>query len=687
MSTTSKKRQFASGISVIAIAAALTIATPAQAQTTSSLVGHAAAGSTVTATDTNTGHSDSVKADASGNYSIVGLPPSTYRVQSGSASQTVVVPLGQAVTVDLVGPTPSTGGAIVVVGARTRDVKTPTVSTNVSRFQIENLPNGDRNFLNFAALAPGVTVSSPTLGGQARQVQAGAISSDNTNTFIDGISIKNLVNHGGTVGQNISQGNPFPASAVDQFDVQTQNFKAEFEQAGSAVISSITKTGGNRFHGEIFGEWQPKSFISENYDDRPGHALNPTGAKAKPDFQTKYYGGNLGGPIIPGKLTFFADFEGTNKTFASTDVNVYPSDAIVNALPAAAQAYARSARTQYNGSFPATFNEKLYFGKLTWFATPDDTVNLSAFVRHESNLQIDGNQTTTDASKRNRNNEDRYELWWSHRGTNWLNELFIARDAAANGQVPNVGGSSAVVTYSGLPGTIPSIGNNQIVLGGTNFVQDDHQYQNLFKDNVTITHGDHTIKFGAKVNLTKLQRLEANNTLGTYFYDANSFTGIGSSTPYAATINTAAVRPVTAKNTEIGLFAQDDWRPDDHWQVSAGLRWDYESNARNENFVTPPGVAAALRAYPGWAAAGISPDDYISTGSNRKHFYGAFQPRLGVSYDVRGDRDLVFTLGAGRYYDRSLFIDSAIETIKDYYESVATIRTCAVAPTDPRCVA
>jgi len=682
VSTTFNKRHLTSGISVIAIAATLGFATPATAQTTSTLQGHAAAGSTVTATDVNTGHSDSVKADAAGHYTMVGLPPSTYHVQSGSASQTVVVPLGQAVTVDLVGPAASTGGAIVIVGARTKDVKTPVVATNVSRFQLENLPNGDRNFLNFAALAPGVTVSPPTLGGRARQVQAGAINSDNTNTFIDGISIKNLVNHGGTVGQNLSSGNPFPASAVDQFDVQTQNFKAEFEQAGSAVISSITKTGGNRFHGEIFGEWQPKSFISQNYDDRPGHRNNPTAPfRPKPNFSTKYYGGDLGGPIIPGKLSFFVDFEGTNKVFGSNDINVYNISSLAGLTPAA-QAYATSARAQYNGSFPATFNEKLYFWKLTYFATPADTINLSAFVRRESNLQINGGVTTTDASTRNRNNEERYEGWWSHRGSSWLNELFIARDAAANGSIPNVPGSSSVVTLG------PNIGAARvIVLGGVNFAQDDHQYQTLVKDNVTITDGPHTIKFGGKINFTKLQRLEANNVNGTYFYNAATFTGVGSSTPYAATINTAAVQPVTAKNTEIGLFAQDDWRPDDHWQVSYGLRWDYESNARNENFVTPPDVAAALRVYPGWPAAGLNPEDYISNGHNRKHFYGAFQPRLGVSYDVHGDRELVFSLGAGRYYDRSLFIDSALETIKDYYESVATINTCAIAPTDPRCVA
>ena len=682
---TNKKSQFAAGISAIAIAAALTIASPAHAQTTSGIQGRVpgGAGSTVTVTDLNTGHSDSARTDANGNYLIVGLPPSTYRVQSGSTAQTVVVPLGQTVTVDLTpaATAAAAGGAIVIVGARTKDVTTPAVTTNVSRFQIENLPNGDRNFLNFAALAPGVTVSPPTLNNKARQVQAGALNSDFTNTFIDGLSIKNLVNHGGTLGQNYSSGNPFPQSAVDQFNVETQNFKAEYGQAGSAVITSVTKTGGEQFHGEIFGEWQPKAFISENYDARPGHFLNANPPyKPKPDFGTKYYGGDIGGPIIKDKLTFFFDFEGTNKTFGSDPITVYP---ILNVatLPPAAQAYALQARTQYNGVFPETFNEKLYFGKLTYFATPADTINVSAFVRHESNLQISGGITTTDASSRIRNNEDRYEAWWNHRGPNWLNELYIARDAAANGQIPNVPGPGYVVTLGTNIG-----GARQIVLGGLNFAQDDHQYQTLAKDNVTITEGPHTIKFGGIINFTKLQRLESNNTNGIYFFDANTFTGVSSSTPYAAQINTAAVQPVTAKNTQIGLFAQDDWRPDDNWLVSYGLRWDYESNARNEKFVTPPDVAAELRTYPGWIAAGINPDNYISTGHNRKHFFGGFQPRLGVSYDVHGDRDLVLFGGLGRFYDRSLFIDSAIETIKDYYESIATIQTCAAAPQVPNCV-
>ena len=77
--------------------------------------------------------------------------------------------------------------------------------------------------------------------------------------------------------------------------------------------------------------------------------------------------------------------------------------------------------------------------------------------------------------------------------------------------------------------------------------------------------------------------------------------------------------------------------------------------------MTPQAIADALRAYPGWAARGIDPEDYISNGHNRKPFYGAIQPRLGVSYDLHGDRDTVIFGGAGRYYDRNLFIQGVIE--------------------------
>ena len=88
--------------------------------------------------------------------------------------------------------------------------------------------------------------------------------------------------------------------------------------------------------------------------------------------------------------------------------------------------------------------------------------------------------------------------------------------------------------------------------------------------------------------------------------------------------------------------------------MNAGIRWDFETNANNNDYVTPPAIAAALRGLSGLGGA---------RNRSRGLYFGRRQPKAvlgrlpapaGVAYDVYGDRDLVFFGGAGRYYDRQL---------------------------------
>ena len=90
------------------------------------------------------------------------------------------------------------------------------------------LPQNQRNFLNFAALAPGARVSD---NETRKQVTGGGLDATAINVFIDGVSYKNDVLDGGVVGQDSSRGSPFPQKAVQEFQVLTQNYKAEHEKA------------------------------------------------------------------------------------------------------------------------------------------------------------------------------------------------------------------------------------------------------------------------------------------------------------------------------------------------------------------------------------------------------------------------------------------------------------------------
>ncbi len=123
---------------------------------------------------------------------------------------------------------------------------------------------------------------------------------------------------------------------------------------------------------------------------------------------------------------------------------------------------------------------------------------------------------------------------------------------------------------------------------------------------------------------------------------------------------------ISAKTTQIGLFIQDDWAVNDHLTLNLGLRWDYDSNTKNNDFETPPEAVAALRTLaldPRIQPSFFDVEDYISTGENRKADLKQFQPRIGLSYDVFADQRTVFFAGFGRYYDRVLFRNAAEESL------------------------
>lgn len=667
MSTISNKRQLASGISVVAVAAALSIASPALAQEqTGNLQGHvegAAAGTQVVAVDNTTGQRTVGTVDANGNYAIYGLRPSTYTVSvAGQPAQTTTLNVGQSVALDFGAPaaapgTPARGGAIVVTGRRTaQPVHAQTVATNITTAQIENLPQNQRNFLDFAALAPGVAVTP----GSNKQVQAGALNASNVNVLLDGMSFKNPINFGGVFGQNFGLGNPFPQIAIQEYQVQTQNFGAETGQAGSAVITAITKTGGQNFHGSAFIEWQPKAFIGKPFC-APNGPFGPVEKCPKQDYDRKQFGGEFGGPILPGKLHFYIAAEGLTQKLPTSTGNVpalFPAPLVA----------------EVNQPHTGDFHQGLIFGKLTFFATGNDTVNLIGYRRRESNLTDIAGNATESHGRYIITHQNRYQLQWNHNAGDFNNQFNAAYDSGTQATPRVTTGPEFIISNDGNVDF-----SEGLVTGAHFFEQGDKQRFITFKDDATWRRGHHTYKAGALLNFMSLQRTENNAFEGRYYFFNPGPSGTfdpNVNQPYAARINTVPAPTLKGKDTQIGLYVQDEWKPDDHWTVNAGLRWDYETNPNNKHYVTPAAVANALRNYPGWPARGIDPEDYISNGHNRSTYKKAFQPRLGVSYDVHGDRSLVIFGGAGRYYDRTLFINSVVEAIKNS----SVIRTVFFCP-------
>ena len=208
--------------------------------------GLALPGVSVTATNQDTGFQRSAQSDASGVYSINGLPVGRYEVKSnltGFSPQTA-----KAVSVNVSATTSvefkmtvatKTEEVTVVAEAPLVDVKQTGVGELITGTQIENLPLNGRQFANLAALVPGVSLgfhTDPTKSTQfAPQVAGGG--GRNINYLIDGGD-----NNDDTVGGLVQN---FPLDSIGEFNFETQRFRADTGRANGGTIKVVTKSGTN----------------------------------------------------------------------------------------------------------------------------------------------------------------------------------------------------------------------------------------------------------------------------------------------------------------------------------------------------------------------------------------------------------------------------------------------------------
>lgn len=683
-----------------ALASCLTLSmAPAFAQSSNAtLRGKAPVGAEVTAKNTATGMTRRVMTNADGSYSLVGLSPGTYQVDAGPGTQqTVTLSVATSVSLDLGGATaaPATGDAttldtVTVVAPPLTEVKTSEVGTNVSLKLINTVPQLTRNFLEFADTVPGMQFT--TDGSGHSDIRGGAQTTSAVNVYIDGVGQKSYL-FGGVSGQQQSAGNPFPQLAIGEYKVITSNYKAEFDQVGSAAIVASTKSGTNEFHGEVFGRMTNSGWRTDTAAERaPGEEKEKT--------HQNEYGFALGGPIIQDKMHFFVSYEG--KGF------VIPADPVVPGTNVGIGAFLPDDVQGKLGPVTRPFKEDLYFGKLDWEIGDNDKLELSVKVREEDSRDSVGGITTADAAKINKNTEERYDLNWEHYGEGYLNELRVTYEDVLFNPTAYTIGNQSVYTLG--------LDQNRVILfdDATSglAIQRKGQKGPAIQNDITFNgfewNGDHVIKAGVKYKEVDLTQSENSTSNPSFYYAVNDGTQAGlpigtSSIPYQVRFNlpfAGASPSVTTKSKQIGLYIQDDWNVTDKLQLNLGLRWDYEEIPSYVDHVTPAEVVAALNG-PGTnpaitatyreqlALGGIDLDDYISNGNNRKADKNNWAPRLGFSYDLGDDERHVIFGGAGRSYDRNLYDYMGLEQVKSALSGY-TVRfsdTTGCTPTPGNCVA
>jgi hypothetical protein len=281
---------------------------------------------TVTITNSGTNESKTLRTDSSGHYILPFLKPGTYSVIVAASgfrqvkTDNITVEVAQNRSVDFKLPV-GTVSEQVEVQATGAPIETnsSTLGQVIDSKRVIDLPLNGRNPFSLATLVPTVSnvgnASTPHIGGSRN-----AINEEQ----LDGVS--NILPEN-NVGNTTAAYTPI-VDSVQEFSVQTNALAAEYGRFGGGVINLVTKSGTNRFQGDLF-DFSRNSILNAN-----DYFANRAG-KDKPDSSTRQYGGVLGGPIWSphvynghDRSFFFFGFQGTNSTNAGVVTDTVPTAAV-----------------------------------------------------------------------------------------------------------------------------------------------------------------------------------------------------------------------------------------------------------------------------------------------------------------------------------------------------------------------
>jgi hypothetical protein len=585
-------------------------------------------GVAVTVVNTATGATREVITDTNGLFAVPGLPVGPYEVTAslqGFATQRqpdARVQVGETLTLRLELELATVAETITVAGtAPVVETTRSQVSSVVNAAAVANLPTNGRNFIDFVLLTPGVTRDVRT-GDISFAGQRGTLNSlvvdgaDNNNTFF-----------GQALGRTGSGRAPYQFSqeAVQEFQVNTNAYAAEYGRAGGAVINVVTKSGTNDFAGSVFEFYRDKALNANT-------AINDRLGRPKSPYHFNQFGGVFGGPIVPDRHFFFVNYDGQR--------NTQPNAVFLNlpaTTPSDPDTLAAIARLRpLAESWERTQNQDVFLVKTDHQLTGSQRLTLR--YNHQNftggGFENGGAQQsfeTTGASKvftRTFN-----ATFASVIGTSLFNE---ARFQYARDREPGEANSDRPQADVRQGGTLV------LRIGRNFFSPRETTIDRLqFADTLTWVRGAHKVRGGFDGQFDDILNYFPGNFSGVYVFNTLAQFNRGVPSGAGDTFTQAfpgagTTGPETRPDIdEYSFFVQDEWRVNQAVTVNAGLRYDVQK------FAQPP----VRNPDPQLAAAGIDTSRLATDRNN-------WGPRLGVAWSPVGSRYVV-RAGYGLFYGRT----------------------------------
>ena len=626
-------------------------------------------GASVKLVNTGTNAERSAVTSADGIYEITQLVPGNYRLEieaKGFAKyvqEPVVVNVLQRSTVNADLKVGGIGETVTVTGESAPLVETTKtdVSGVVDQRRLENLPVNGRSFASLAILIPGATLEPSFDPTKARvgTFSIGGSTGRNLNITVDGGDNKD--NAVGGILQNFSM------EGIQEFALSTQRFSAANGRSGGALLSVVSKSGSNEFHGSVFGFFRddalnanaPKLLAKVNPDLFP----DPKDA-VKPPFSRQQFGGSFGGPIKADKAFFFGTVERTRER----------GNSIVPGVDQTKIKFLEPFGYKAVQFLPQPFNDWQYTIKGDFNLSPKHTlvVRFAGQNNDALNDQAGFLIVRTDLSGGNESLNTLYNFLTSLTST--LSSTTVNQFTYQYQTFDNRINATSDLNLLVFPDSL-AVGRNG------NVPQQTLQKKHQFRDDLTWTHGNHGFKFGGDVTFVPtLGGLFAFNSAPEYDFNFNADEIALNPGQFPQGFKTTQVLPgpitcigivgsqtCTADDLEgVGVVAdvllsggdprfdlregakqfaayiQDDWKITPRFTLNLGVRYDVDLGFVDEAHAAENRAFRALKIIGSPFARKTVQDDKNN-----------ISPRIGFAWDFKGNGRSVMRGGYGIYFDQS----------------------------------
>lgn len=617
------------------------------------------AGATVVASSpTQIGGARRLTTDARGQVRFTRLSPGGFSVQVEAAGlqpgglKGVLVKVDQTTSADVV--LPETAGATVVVSDTIHrlDVTTVTTGTQFTQADLTELPVG-RDQLSTIALAPGVlglptnsTGSSAnpglifglnrTSGGSA---SGGANGARNNTYLIDGVDVTNP-----ETGTGRTQ---LPPELIQVQDIKTGGITAEYTARAGLFSNVVTRSGGNEFSGGLSVQYR-----SPSLQNKPAPGRFDVSKRTTKDLNAWVLG-----PLVKDRLWFVVDAQKITDT-----VEVHP--------PASNALYAGESRS---GTLA---DASKFFAKVTWQIADHDQASAS-FNRDPLKFDnLSNPNTRTNRGDQSQQGGTRYLITYSHQFENLVLDLRASRTKEENSTVAlysDLGPLNTLLSATPITGTQKNLGNS-----ASQDIREDERTE--FRGDLTWLFkaaGSHTFKAGYQVGTESLNR-STGIAQGVSYESYINPVSWGGTAAYGGNVNSFKSKIVSAINADAALVASlkaAGFAP----TGAGGAFLSTDLNAYVFNSANPSGGYASYRnvveslnpskpkmdkkgfyVQDQWQigdftfSPGVRFDDYTYVADDGTKLYHTgynVAPRIGLTWDVRGDGRTKAYGYAGRYVD------------------------------------